>query len=94
MHTNSIVSQYNNIHDSIRPIAAELPSKRSFELFIHVEHMKVSLKKSDRLFVNFFNKIIQTEPVCGNMIVIVVISNVCNIATLKSEQTNDAYYKG
>jgi hypothetical protein len=34
------------------------------------------------MFVNFFGKITQTEPVWGtDMIVNVAVSNVCNIAT-------------
>jgi hypothetical protein len=61
-------------------------SVRRFELFI--EHMQFSLDQSDRFFVNFFGKIIQAEPVSGQIIVIVAVSNICNITTFIYEQTD------
>jgi hypothetical protein len=56
-----------------------------FELFI--EHMQVFLDQSDHLLVKFFGKIAQAEPVCGQIIIIVAVSNVCNISTFINEQT-------
>jgi hypothetical protein len=54
--------------------------------------MQVSLDQSDCLFINFFSKLTLAEPVCRHIIVIVDVSNVCNIYKWANRRAGVEYF--
>jgi hypothetical protein len=54
--------------------------------------MQVFLDQSECLFFHFFAKLTQSEPVYGQIIVIVAALNVCNIKKFTSELTDVLEY--